>query len=162
MVTVFVRSVMTSEKVNFRNLSRSSPLSETPYRRVNFRNLSPYSPLSEKPYRRSFAKSFDFALFNGSVIQAATSEASTLQTSVRHWSRCFESAQHQPVAARCHLAFIFRGQAKNRSARRKYDGKVDLADLRRFSWVTQLQPGVDLYTQRVWHPSLQPPIRLAA
>ncbi|KAM3090220.1 transposase [Phormidesmis sp. 146-12] len=59
------------------------------------------------------------------------------------------------------LAFIFEGKQKVCGAGRKYDGKVDLADLRRFSWVTQLQPGVDLYTQQVWHRSLKRPIRLA-
>lgn len=59
------------------------------------------------------------------------------------------------------LAFSFEGEQKARGARRKYDGKVDLADLSRFSWVTQLQPGVDLYTQVVWHRSLKRQIRLA-
>ncbi len=59
------------------------------------------------------------------------------------------------------LQFVYEGEQKARGARRKYDGKVDLADLSRFAWVTQLQPGVDLYTQLVWHRSLKRQIRLA-
>jgi Transposase DDE domain len=59
------------------------------------------------------------------------------------------------------LRFLFEGEQKTRGARRKYDGKVDLTDLSRFTWVSQLQPGVDLYTQQVWHGSLKRLIRLA-
>ncbi|MGV0029430.1 transposase [Phormidesmis priestleyi] len=59
------------------------------------------------------------------------------------------------------LQFVFEGEQKARGARRKYDGKVDLADLSRFTRVTQLQPDVDLYTQLVWHRSLKRQIRLA-
>lgn len=59
------------------------------------------------------------------------------------------------------LRFVFEGQQKARGARRKYDGKVDLADPTRFTWVRQLQLGVDLYTQVVWHVSLKRQIRLA-
>lgn len=60
-----------------------------------------------------------------------------------------------------HLQFVFEGVQKVRGARRKYDGKVDLTDLTRFTWVSQVQPGVDLYTQLVWHVSLKRQIRLA-
>lgn len=59
------------------------------------------------------------------------------------------------------LQFVYEGEQKARGARRKYDGKVDLADLSRFAWVAQLQPGVGLYTQLVWHRSLKRQIRLA-
>lgn len=59
------------------------------------------------------------------------------------------------------LRFVFEGPQKARGARRKYAGKVDLADSNRFTWVRQLQPGVDLYTQVVWHVSLKRKIRLA-
>lgn len=60
-----------------------------------------------------------------------------------------------------HLQFVFEGVQKSCGARRKYDGKVDLTDLSRFTWVAQVQPGVDLYTQVVWHRSLKRQIRLA-
>ena len=59
------------------------------------------------------------------------------------------------------LRFVFEGPQKARGARRKYAGKVDLVDSTRFTWVRQLQPGVDLYTQVVWHVSLKRQIRLA-
>jgi Transposase DDE domain len=59
------------------------------------------------------------------------------------------------------LRFLFEGQQKARGARRKYAGKVKLADSTWFTWVRQLQPGVDLFTQVVWHVSLKRQIRLA-
>lgn len=59
------------------------------------------------------------------------------------------------------LQFVYEGEQKARGARRNYDGKVDLANLSRFTWVAQRQPGVDLYTQLVWHRSLKRQIRLA-
>ncbi len=59
------------------------------------------------------------------------------------------------------LRFVFEGEQKPRGARRKYDGQVDFADLRRFTQVAQVQPGVDLYTQVVWHCSLKRYLRLA-
>jgi len=59
------------------------------------------------------------------------------------------------------LRFVFEGVQKARGARRKYDGKVDLTNLERFIWVSQVQPGVELYTQVVWHVSLKRQIRLA-
>lgn len=59
------------------------------------------------------------------------------------------------------LRFGFEGVQKARGAKRKYDGKVDLTNLERFTWVSQVQPGVDLYTQVVWHVSLKRQIRLA-
>lgn len=59
------------------------------------------------------------------------------------------------------LRFGFEGEQKVRGARRKYDGKVNLADPTRFTWVRELRPGVDLYTVKVWHLSLKRQIRLA-
>ncbi|KAM3093867.1 hypothetical protein ACKFKF_28210 [Phormidesmis sp. 146-12] len=59
------------------------------------------------------------------------------------------------------LRFLFEGKQKARGARRKYASKVNLADSTGFTWVRQLQPGVDLFTQVVWHVSLKRQIRLA-
>ena len=44
--------------------------------KINFRNLSRYSDLSEKTYSRQFAKSFEFVAFNREVIQEGTGSAS--------------------------------------------------------------------------------------
>lgn len=45
---------------------------------------------------------------------------------------------------------------------RKYDGKVDFQDLRRFDYVGTLAdaPHIELYTARVWHMSLKRELRL--
>jgi len=59
------------------------------------------------------------------------------------------------------LRYRFEGVQKARGRRRKYDGRVDLTNLGRFTGVSQVQPGVDLYTQVVWHVSLKRQIRLA-
>ncbi|NJR53091.1 MAG: hypothetical protein HC780_29585 [Leptolyngbyaceae cyanobacterium CSU_1_3] len=58
------------------------------------------------------------------------------------------------------LRFVFEGVQKPRGSRRKYDSKVDLADLRRFRWMACVQPGLELFTQVVWHCSLKRYIRL--
>ena len=70
---------------------------------------------------------------------------------------------HVMSKLRCdaNLRYVFEGQQKARGARRKYDGKVDLTNPSRFTWVRQLQPGVNLYTAVVWHVSLKRKIRLA-
>jgi hypothetical protein len=52
-------------------------------------------------------------------------------------------------------------EQKARGAKRKYDGKVDLADLTRLAWVRELQSGVELYTAVIWHVSLKRKISLA-
>nr|WP_225226342.1 transposase [Komarekiella delphini-convector] len=59
------------------------------------------------------------------------------------------------------LRYVFEGEQKARGAKRKYDGKVDLADPTRLSWVRELQSGVELHTAIVWHVSLKRKIRLA-
>ncbi|MEH2454279.1 MAG: transposase [Nostoc sp.] len=58
------------------------------------------------------------------------------------------------------LRYVFEGEQKARGAKRKYDGKVDLADPTRLTWVRELQSGVELYTAVVWHISLKRNIRL--
>lgn len=59
------------------------------------------------------------------------------------------------------LRYLFSGTQKSRGAKRKYDGKVDLADPTRFEWVQEVQPGIDLYTKIVWHVSFKRNIRIA-
>ncbi len=59
------------------------------------------------------------------------------------------------------LRYVFEGEQKARGAKRKYDGKVNLADPTRLTWVRELQSGVELYTAIVWHVSLKRKIRLA-
>ena len=58
------------------------------------------------------------------------------------------------------LRYLYTGKQKTRGRPRKYDGKVDLTDLSRFTSVQSLQPDVELYTQRVWHVSLKREIRV--
>ena len=58
------------------------------------------------------------------------------------------------------LRYLYTGVQKRRGRPRKYDGKVDLTDLTRLTWVETVQPQVDLYTQRVWHVSLKREIRV--
>lgn len=59
------------------------------------------------------------------------------------------------------MRYLYTGQQKSRGARRKYDGKVDLKDLHRLTWVEQLEVGLTLYTAVVWHVSLKRQIRIA-
>jgi hypothetical protein len=59
------------------------------------------------------------------------------------------------------LRYLYTGVQKNRGARRKYDGKVDLSDPSRFTWVGEVEPDVKLYTAVVWHMSLKRLIRIA-
>jgi Transposase DDE domain len=59
------------------------------------------------------------------------------------------------------LRYLYEGEQKARGARRKYDGKVDFTDFSRFTWVKQVEAGVDLYTLLVWHQTLKRTIRLA-
>lgn len=59
------------------------------------------------------------------------------------------------------LRYLFTGTQKARGAKRKYDGKVELANPMRFEWVQEVQPGIDLYTAVVWHVSFNRRIRLA-
>ena len=59
------------------------------------------------------------------------------------------------------LRYLYTGAQKHRGARRKYDGKVDLADLSRWSFIRQIEPNLDLYTAIVWHVTLKRQIRIA-
>jgi Transposase DDE domain len=58
------------------------------------------------------------------------------------------------------LRYLFEGEQKGRGAPRKYDGKVDFKDFSRFTWVKQIETGVELYTLLVWHSTLKRTIRL--
>lgn len=59
------------------------------------------------------------------------------------------------------LRYLYTGVQKHRGARRKYDGKVDLADLSRWTHVRQLEPELNLYTVVAWHVTLKRQIRIA-
>lgn len=59
------------------------------------------------------------------------------------------------------MRYLYTGAQKPRGAKRKYDGKVDLSDLRRFTHVRQLDAQLNLYTLIVWHVSLKRTIRIA-
>jgi hypothetical protein len=59
------------------------------------------------------------------------------------------------------LRYLYAGVQKKRGARRKYDGKVDLSDPSKFTLVGDIEPGVKLYTEVVWHMSLKRLIRIA-
>ncbi len=59
------------------------------------------------------------------------------------------------------LRFLYTGVQKPRGRRRKYDGKVDLQDGSRFTFVDTLQSKVDLYTAVVWSVALKRSIRVA-
>jgi len=58
------------------------------------------------------------------------------------------------------LKFLYDGPQKRRGNRRRYDGKVNLADPSRFTLVDTLADGVSLYTAVVWSVSLKRRIRL--
>lgn len=70
---------------------------------------------------------------------------------------------HVVSKLRCdaNLRYLYTGVQKQRGRPRKYDGKVDLQDLTRFTFVETVQPQVDLYTARLWHVSLKREIRVA-
>lgn len=57
--------------------------------------------------------------------------------------------------------YVYEGVQKAPSARRKSDGKVDLANPTRCEWVRQVQAGIDLFTAVVWHHSFKRQVRLA-
>jgi hypothetical protein len=59
------------------------------------------------------------------------------------------------------MRYLYQGVQKVRGAKRKYDGKVNLEDLRRLTHVQLLEVGLNLYTAVVWHVSLKRQIRLA-
>jgi hypothetical protein len=59
------------------------------------------------------------------------------------------------------LRYLYKGAQKHRGAKRKYDGKVDLADLSRWTHVRQIEPELNLYTVVVWHVTLKRQVRIA-
>jgi hypothetical protein len=59
------------------------------------------------------------------------------------------------------MRYLYTGAQKPKGAHRKYDGKVDLTNLTRFTLVETLEPQLNLYTAVVWHVSLKRKIRLA-
>ena len=59
------------------------------------------------------------------------------------------------------LKFLYDGPYSGRGARRRYDGKVNLRDHRRFQFVERLEAGVALYTAVVWSVRLKRQVRLA-
>ena len=60
------------------------------------------------------------------------------------------------------LRHLYTGVQQKRGRPRKYDSKVDLTDLSRFTFVETVQPQVDLYTARLWHVSLKREIRVVS
>lgn len=60
-----------------------------------------------------------------------------------------------------HLRFLYTGVQKPRGRKRKYEGKVDFQDPKRFTFVETVQAHVELYTAVVWSVALKRPIRLA-
>jgi hypothetical protein len=58
------------------------------------------------------------------------------------------------------LRYLYRGEQKPRGRPRKYEGKVDLSDFSRFTFVAPVHPEVDLYSALVWHVSLKREIRV--
>ena len=59
------------------------------------------------------------------------------------------------------LNYIYTGEKNQRGARRKYDGKVDCNNLKKLTFVKEVQPGVNLYSLVVWSCCLKCEIRLA-
>jgi hypothetical protein len=58
------------------------------------------------------------------------------------------------------LRYLYEGPQKSRGAKRKYDGKVDIGDLSRFTDLGELETNLNLYSARVWHVTLKREIRL--
>ncbi|MBT9316187.1 transposase [Leptothoe spongobia TAU-MAC 1115] len=58
------------------------------------------------------------------------------------------------------LKYLYDGPQKSRGARRKYDGKVDLSDLRRWEALGEVEDDTELYTAIVWSVSLKRKIRV--
>ncbi len=81
----------------------------------------------------------------------------------RFVSGAVELKLHVISKLRCdaNLQFLYTGVQKRRGRPRKYAGKVDLSDWSRFTFVSTVQPDVELYTAVVWHVSLKRSIRLA-
>jgi hypothetical protein len=59
------------------------------------------------------------------------------------------------------MRYLYTGKQKARGAKRKYDAKVDLADLSRLTHIKSLEPQLNLYRAVVWHVSLKRQIAIA-
>ena len=59
------------------------------------------------------------------------------------------------------LRYVYTGEQKPRGRKRKYDGKVDLTDVSRMTFVGEIEPKLSLYTVIVWSLSLKRKVRLA-
>ena len=59
------------------------------------------------------------------------------------------------------LRYVYTGEQKPRGRKRKYDGKVDLTDVSRMTFVEEIEPKLSLYTVLVWSLSLKRKVRLA-
>jgi len=59
------------------------------------------------------------------------------------------------------LRYLYDGPQKERGRPRLYDGKVDLTDRSRLTWVSAPESGINLYTAVVWHVSLARKLRIA-
>lgn len=62
--------------------------------------------------------------------------------------------------ADANLRHLYTGLQKKRGAKRKYDGKVYFDDLSRFDYVTEVEPGIHLYTILVNRVRLKRNVRL--
>ncbi len=58
------------------------------------------------------------------------------------------------------LRYLYHGPQKKFGARRKYDGKVRFDDVRRLTYVDQVEPDIHLYTAVVYNVNLKGTIRL--
>ena len=58
------------------------------------------------------------------------------------------------------LRYLYHGPQKKFGARRKYDGKVRFDDVRRLTYVDQVEPDIHLYTAVVYNVNLKRNIRL--
>ena len=58
------------------------------------------------------------------------------------------------------LRYLYQGLQKPRGARRRYDGKVDLKDIKRLNFVCEVVPQIFLYTAIVNHVTLKRNIRI--
>ena len=66
-----------------------------------------------------------------------------------------------PLRSDANLKFFYDGPQKGPNRPRPYDGKVDLTDPSRLTFVQTLDDGGSLYTAVVWSVNFQRPIRLA-
>jgi hypothetical protein len=58
------------------------------------------------------------------------------------------------------LRYLYHGPQKKFGARRKYDGKVKFDDVRRLTYVDQVEPDIHLYTAVVYNVNLKRNVRL--